>query len=125
MRNILISAALLSAVAAAAPAAAQYGNYNRGYSQGHGYNQGQNIRSQLNQLRQRIDQLARRGLVSRNEASRLFHRADEIDFRAQRFARNGISPREHQELQSRIHDLRQRVQSERREGRRDNRRRWN
>src|SRR5687767_12997234 len=102
MRKILISAALLSAVAAAAPAAAQYGNYNRGYNQGYGYNQGLNVRSQLNQLRQRIDQLARRGLVSRNEASRLFHRADEIDFRAQRYARNGISPREHQELQSRI-----------------------
>lgn len=125
MRKILISAALLTAAAAAVPAAAQYGSYNRGYDQGYGYNHGQNIRSQINQLRQRIDQLARRGLVSRNEASRLFHRADELDFRAQRFARNGISPREHQELQARIHDLRQRIQSERREGRRDSRRRWN
>ena len=124
MRNILISAALLSAVAAAAPAAAQYGDYNRGYNQGYGYNQGQNIRRQVDQLRQRIDQLGRRGLISRNEADRLFRRADQIDRLAYRFSRNGISPGEYQELQARIHDLRQRIQAERREGRRDNRR-WN
>lgn len=131
MRKVLISAALLTAFAAATPAAAQYGNYNRGYNQGYGYddgyryNHGRDINRQVMQLRQRIDQAARRGLLSRNEANRLFRRAEQIDRLAYRYARNGLTPREHQDLQYRIHDLRQRLQAERREGRYEDRRRWN
>jgi hypothetical protein len=120
MRKILISAALVSAVAMAAPAAAQYRDYNRGNDRNYGYNQGRNIEREIDQIKQRIDQAARRGTISRSEANRLFRRADQLDRLADRYRRNGLSPREHDELQRRVQDLRQQLRFERRDDRR-----WN
>ena len=114
MRKILISAMLLSSVAISAPAAAQY----RGGGYGH---QGANIERQLDQIEQQIDRLRDRRLISRQEAFRLERRAEQIDRLHDRYRRNGLTQYEHRDLQSRIHNLRQLVQSERREGRDD---RW-
>ena len=113
MRKFLISAMLLSTVAVATPAAAQY---NRGY--GH---QGQNIERQLDQLEQRIDQLRDSRLISNNEARRLSRQAEQIDRLHDRYRRNGLTQREHWDLQNRVQNLRQQVQAERREGRDDRR----
>ena len=113
MRKFLISAVLLSSVAISAPAAAQY----RG---GHGF-QGSNIERQLDQIEQQIDRLRDRRLISRDEAFRLERRAEQIDRLHDRYRRNGLSHGERRDLQSRIHNLRQQVQSERREGRHDRR----
>jgi hypothetical protein len=122
MRKILISAALISAASMAAPAAAQYGDYNRGNDRNYGYDQGRNIEHEIDQIKQRIDRAARRGTISRSEANRLFRRADQLDRLADRYRRNGLSPREHDELQRRVQDLRQQLRFERRDDWRDDRR---
>ena len=109
MRKFLISAVLVSTVAAAAPAAAQN---HRGY--GH---QGQNIERQLDQIERQIDQLRDRRLITVKEARRLVHHAEMIDRLHDRYRRNGVSQREHRDLQNRIQDLRQNVRAERQEGR--------
>lgn len=113
MRKFLISAMLLSTVAVATPAAAQY---NRGY--GH---QGQNIERQLDQLERQIDNMRDRRLISRNEAIRLSRQAEQIDRLHDRYRRNGLTQREHWDLQNRVQNLRQQVRYERREGRDDRR----
>ena len=110
MRKFLISAMLLSTVAVATPAAAQY---NRGY--GH---QGQNIERQLDQLEQRIDQLRDRRLISNNEARRLSRQAEQIDRLHDRYRRNGFTAWETRDLQSRVQNLRQSLRWERTEDRR-------
>ena len=111
MRKFLISAMLLSTVAVATPAAAQY---NRGH-------QGQNIERQLDQLEQRIDQLRDRRLISNNEARRLSRQAEQIDRLHDRYRRNGLTQREHWDLHNRDQNLRHQGQAERREGRDDRR----
>lgn len=123
MRKFLISAALISATALTAPAAAQ--NWGRS---DFGYNQRgtQGIQRQIQQLHQRIDAMYQRRLLSNNEARSLHNRAEEINRRLYDYARNGISQRDHDDLQYRIHNLRERIRHERREGREDRRddRRW-
>jgi septal ring factor EnvC (AmiA/AmiB activator) len=125
MRKLLISAALLSAVAVAAPASAQrWDDRGRGYGQ----NQTQGFDQQLQQLRQRIDQMYQRRLLSNNEARKLQGRVNDLRSRLYDYSRNGLTYRERDDIQRRIYDLRQRIQSERHEGReqrRDDRRdRW-
>jgi hypothetical protein len=125
MRKIILSAILLSSAFAAAPAAAQYRDYDHGY----GYNQfqGRGLEQQLIQIRQRIDAMYQRRLISPGEARSLSQRADNLQRRVYHASRNGISPREHAELRERIFELRERLQRERFEGRaqrRDWDRRW-
>jgi chromosome segregation ATPase len=123
MRKLLISAALLSAFAVSAPASAQRWD-DRGYSQ----NQTRGFEQQLQQLRQRIDQMYQRRLLSNNEARKLQGRVNDIRERLYDYSRNGLTYRERDNIQHRIHELRDRIQNERREGRdqrRDDRRdRW-
>ena len=115
MRKILISAMLLSSVAISAPAAAQFrggGGYGR---------QGANIERQIDQIEQQIDRLRDRRQISRQEAARLDRQAEQLDRLHDRYRRNGLTASESRDLQIRIQNLRQRVQSERREARND---RW-
>ena len=119
MRKVLISAALVAATALSAPAAAQ----NWGY----GYNQraGHNVRQEVQQLHQRIDNLFQRRLISHREMRSLHDQAQRIDRRAFNHARNGFTHRERRDIQERIRDLRERLQRERYEGREERRdRRW-
>ena len=132
MRKFILSAVLLSSAFAAAPAAAQYRDYNRDYDRGYayGHNQTRALDRQLMQIRQRIDSMYQRRLISPNEARNLSERAENLQRRLYDASRNGISPREHANLRYRIQELRQRLQRERFEGReqrRDDRyydRRW-
>jgi hypothetical protein len=116
MRKFLIPALLLASIAA--PAAAQYHGGHDGRRGGLG------IERQIDQIERQIDRLRDRRLISSSEAHRLSRRAEQIDRLHDRYRRNGLSRREHGDLQRRIHDLRQRVQYERREGREDRRDRW-
>ena len=117
MRKLLITA--LVAASVSAPAAAQY----RGGFDGRGRSAG--IERQIDQIEQQIDRLRDRRLISSNEASRLARQAEQIERLHARYRRDGLSPREHDDLQQRIHSLRQRLQSERREGHDERRdRRW-
>jgi len=121
MRKFMISAALLSAAAVTAPAAAQYRDYDRGSD----YRGGQSVERQLEQIEDRIRRAEDRDRISRGEANRLLRQADQIDRLYDRYRRNGLTRWEHQDLQNRIHNLRQRLQFERRDNRYDDRRdRW-
>ena len=125
MRKLLVSAAFVSAVAFAAPASAQ-----RWDDRGQGYSQGQTrgFEQQLQQLRQRVDQMYQRRLLSNNEARNLQSRIGDVRQRLYSYSSNGLSYRERDDLQRRIHNVRERLQNERHEGReqrRDDRRdRW-
>lgn len=119
MRIFLISAALLSSVAIAAPASAQHGH------RGHGYNQGptrsQQVEHQLDQFHDRIRRAQDRRLLSTREENRLLNRVLHLRQLYDGYRRNGLSQREQQDLHGRIQDMRQRLQSELREGRQDRR----
>ena len=121
MRKFLISALLLSAAAAATPAAAQY-DYDRQGRYDYDYRGGQQIERQLGMIVERIDRAYQRRLISDREARRLRNEANDIGRRYDRYRRNGLNGYEHQDLQRRIQHLRQRLQWERREGREE--RRW-
>jgi len=119
MRKLLIPAILLgAATVVAAPASAQY-QYPRQHGYGHGYGQGQDIQMQLRQIDERIERLYARGRITRGEARSLSNELGRIANRFQDYRRNGLSPSEHQDLQRRIHNLREEVREDRRDGRRD------
>ena len=116
MRKFLIPAILLGATAVAAPASAQYPRH-QGY--GYGYGQGQGVQREIQQLRARIDRAYQRGAISGNEARRLSNELGRIESRFEQGRRNGISPRERQDLQRRLQNLRAHIREERMDGRRD------
>jgi hypothetical protein len=122
MRKLMISAALLSAAAIAAPAAAQYAPrapYGQTAFRGGG------LEAQLREIDQRIAAGFQRGLLSRNEANRLSSDVRQLQVRVRGKAWNGLSFRERQNLEGRVQALRVRVDNELREGRGQRRdRRW-
>jgi hypothetical protein len=111
MRTFSIRAGLVLAIVfAAAPAAAQYGerpNYGFGDFRGGG------IEAELAQIQERIHIAAERHMISRDEADRLFRDADHIQDRLRHKARDGLSPRERDDLQRRVNALRDRLHFER------------
>ena len=126
MRKFLISAALLSVAAAAAPASAQYDSRHDGrrYDDRRGYDDfrgGERTDRQLAQISERIQRAYQRRLISSNEARRLQREVDQIDRLEDRYGRNGLSGWERQDLQRRVQHLRQSLQWERQEGRDDRR----
>jgi len=127
MRKIMISAALLSAAAMAAPAAAQYAprapivqvQYGQGQFRGNG------LEAQLRELDQRVAAGFQRGLLSRSEASRLSNDIRRLEMRVRGRGYDGLGFRERRNLEDRVQELRRRVQDELREGRGERRdRRW-
>ncbi|HEX8401277.1 MAG TPA: hypothetical protein VF628_06190 [Allosphingosinicella sp.] len=115
MRKFLISALILGTLASAAPAAAQYGNRGNGY----GYGQGQNVNQQLASLRQRVDSLYQRRLLSDREARRLSREIEQTDRLFDRYRRDGLSRGERNEIENRVQNLRSQIREERQEGRYD------
>ncbi len=120
MRKFLISAAIVTAVAATAPATAQRGEYYPRHGYAHN-DYGRDIPQQLGQLADRIERARDRRLISSGEARSLRKQLERIDDRYDDYRRGGLTRWEHQELQQRIQDLRQRVRYERQEGREDRR----
>jgi opacity protein-like surface antigen len=123
MRKFLISAALAaSALIAAAPAAAQW--YPQQQQQGYGYgyqnNYGQTRRLQvrIDQLQRQINQLDRRNLLSRGEASRLRGESRNLEYRLRSAARYGLNGREAYDVERGIQRLEYRIQREARDGNR-------
>lgn len=124
MRKILVSAALAAASLTAVPAAAQYqdggryydgGRHDRGYNMHRGAEQ--RLLAQLDNIQQRIDNNARRGRISPREAMQLQREAHQIRQRIYRAGRNGLSPREFQNISQRVDRLRYELREERRESR--------
>lgn len=126
MFKLVIPAIMASTVALAAPAAAQYrGDYDSRYSDSRHYNAGysdaRQIRSQIDQMIDRIHRAEDRDMISKREEDRLMREARQIQRLYHRYRGNGLTRREAHELQSRIHNLRQQFRFERRDGRRDGR----
>ncbi len=98
MRKIVLGLAAVSALAVAAPAAAQY---SRSYEY-----RGDPVERRLDQLRARIDMGVRRGAISPIEARRLLDELYRLRRLEDDYDRNGLSARERGELQQRLMRLR-------------------
>ena len=122
MRKVLIPTVLAAVALSAAPASAQYRDYNR---QGYGYNQaGGNLDQRIDRIGQRIENAAQRGAISRNEYRRLINELGRIDGLHDRYRHNGLSPREADDIRYRLQNLQQQVREDRQDGRRYDDRRY-
>ena len=118
MRKFLVSLAVAgTALAAAAPATAQYypgqPAYGASYGNAYGYNNWGQMRSlqvRIDAVERQIRMLDRRNVVRDDRADRLRAEANNIERRLHRAARNGLNPYEANEINVRIALLEQRVQ---------------
>ena len=140
-KKFLIPVMAAAAVGMATPALAQtvslsvssgpgYYGYDRGhdhrYDRGYGYGYDRGIQQRKLQLEQRVERLAQRGALSRDEY-RMFRRLfQHVDGLQRQYARNGLSNWERRELNTRLDRIQYNIRAERRENRRDRRhdRRW-
>lgn len=116
---VLTAAAAVSALAVAAPAAAQWGQAP-GYGYGNGYNQNyghvRSLQARVDNVQRHISQLDRRNILSNREARRLMNDANGIEYRLRRSARNGLNYAEARDIQNRIQRLEWSIQREARDG---------
>jgi predicted RNase H-like nuclease (RuvC/YqgF family) len=118
MRKFLLTAAAaVSAMAVAAPAAAQWApapNYGHGYNQNYGHVR--SLQARVDNLQRQIYQLDRRNVLSNREARRLLNDANGIENRLRRAGRNGLNYAEARDIQNRIQRLEWSIQREARDG---------
>ena len=111
MRKFVLSlAAAASALAVAAPAAAQY--YPAPPVQGYGYNNLGTFRAlqaRVDNVERQINRLDRRDRIGNREADRLRREANRIENRLHKAARYGLNPYESNDIHRRIAVLEQRV----------------
>ena len=116
MRKVLVLLAAGTALAAAAPAAAQYypqPQYGAPYGNAYGYNnfgQTRALQARIDNVERQIRLLDRRNVVRDDRADRLRMEANGIERRLHMAMRNGLNPYEANELNMRIARLEQRVQ---------------
>lgn len=127
MRKLLISTALAAVALSAAPASAQYRDYDRndGYGHNQGYGRGGNIDQRIDRVGERIERAYQRRAISGNEYRRLTQRLSQIDRRYNQYRYNGLSQRELEDIQYRLQNLQQQVREDRQDGRRYDDRRYN
>jgi TolA-binding protein len=122
MRKFLIPiVAAVSAVAVAAPAAAQWAppvynyqpyNYGRGWNF---HNFAQSMQMRVQRIRADINQLQQRRILSWREARSLDNQAQQIQRHIYRNSRNGIQPGEARRLENQIRNLEFRISREARD----------
>jgi hypothetical protein len=112
MRNVLLGlVAAGSALAVAAPAAAQYYPAPAyGYGHNYGWGQVRALQVRIDAVERQIRVLDRRDRIRDSRADRLRDEARDIERRLHRDARNGLNPREANNINIRIARLEQRVQ---------------
>jgi len=121
MRKVLISAsAAVSALAFAAPAAAQY---YPAQPNGHayGYSNAGHVRSlqaRVDNLQREINRLDKRNVLSKREAGSLREQSKQIERQLRYSSRNGLNPSEANTIGRRLAGLEQRVSYEARDGNR-------
>jgi hypothetical protein len=121
---ILTAAAAASALAVAAPAAAQWGPVAPvPYGNAYGYNNSnwghvRSLQVRIDRLQNRIERLDRRDRISEREARRLRENARELEWRLRQAARNGLHPMEAQRIEYRLARLEQRLIRDTWDGRR-------
>jgi hypothetical protein len=119
MRKILLALALATTVfAAASPVAAQPGRGGFGRPYPADRATVQRFDFQIREAEQRIEMSARRRAISGDEYRALREQARELRQRLFRFANDGLSRGEVQDIADRIDNLRDRLRDERRDGRR-------
>lgn len=94
MKTILLIMAGVSALSAAVPAAAQYGRYDGGSAD-----------ARTDQLRQRIDDDMRRGLLNRSDGYQLSRQASDLRRLQDQYRANGYSSSERADLDRRFDAL--------------------
>lgn len=119
MRKFFIAAAVAaSALTATAPAAAQWGQ-PQGNAYGYNnYGQVRRLDARIDNLQRQISHLDRRNILSNREAARLRAESNQLERRLRYSARNGLSPREGNEIERGIYRLEVRIQREARDGNR-------
>ena len=133
MRKVLISiAAAASALAVAAPAAAQYypappaygSPYGAPYGNAYGYHNNwghvRALQARVDQLQRQITQLDRRNIITNREARNLRNESRAVERRLRETARYGLNPREARAVEVRIARLEQKIFRDVRDGRRGN-----
>ena len=121
MRKVLIStAAAVSALAFAAPAAAQYYPAQpNGYA--YGYNNAGHVRSlqaRVDNLQREINRLDKRDVLSEREAKSLREQSKQIERQLRYSSRNGLNPNEANAIGRQLVRLEQRIAHEARDGNR-------
>ncbi len=104
MKKILLAMTALSAVAVAAPAAAQYGNQASVYGGGNA-----NVSNRIMQLETRLQAGIRSGAIDRREAMTLRAQLRELRRLERQYSRDGLSMQERTDLQQRIRSFRQAI----------------
>lgn len=117
MRRIVLSlVAAGAALAATAPARAQYFPDRQDYPgrqaprYGYGFGQIRELQLRLDNIERQIDRLDRRDRIGDRMADRLRNDANRIEERLHRRARGGLDPREAGDIQYRLQRLEQQVQ---------------
>ena len=112
MRKLVLAlTATVTALAAAAPAAAQYGRpgYDRpGYGQNN-WGQVQSLQARLDAVARQIDRLDRRDALRARTADRLRYDVDNISRSLHRAARNGLNGYEANQIRYQIQNLERQV----------------
>ena len=114
MKTIVIALAAVTALASAAPAAAQYGQYDRAYDQRGG--RFMTINERQARLERRIEQGMRNGQLTRAEAYRLRREFQRIARLENRYRSNGLNGWERADLDRRFDALQAQIRFERRDG---------
>lgn len=128
MRKVLISAAAaVSALAFAAPAAAQYypapppgyGNYGYNRYNNYGYGEVRALQSRLDHMQREISRLARNRMISHNEYRNLMSDSRDLERKLRHDARDGrgLSRNEIYNVQRKMARLEQKVARDVRDGR--------
>ena len=104
MKKLLIAMTAVSAIAVAAPAAAQWGNQNQANVNA---NAGVNLQNRIAQLETRLQAGIQSGAIDRTEARTLRMQLRDLTRLERQYARNGLTQQERQALQQRLRSVRQ------------------
>lgn len=105
MKKTLLGMAAVSALAIAAPAAAQYS------SSGYQNNASGSVAMRISQLQTRIQAGVQSGAISRQEAIPLRQQVRQLTRLERQYSANGLSGQERADLQQRTRDLRQQIRA--------------
>jgi hypothetical protein len=114
MKKIILSMAAISALAIAAPAAAQYSNngyQNSSNSYQNNANANGNITDRIAQLRMRLQTGVQSGTITRQEAVPIRQQLQLLNRLERQYSVNGIDGRERNDLQQRIRSVRQQLRA--------------
>ena len=109
MNKFLATMAVVSVIAIAPPAAAQYPSSQQNPYRGGSMNADANLSARIGQLHERLQAGVRSGAITRQEAMPLRQQLRNLTRLERQYARNGISGQERGELRRRMRDLRQAI----------------